>query len=418
MLARNGQVSPKKLANLKRGSLSEGAKEGFIERQLVETRQIIKHLVNILTNHYKDTEIEVLTHKANLTSQFRKELREEFEFIKNRDINDHHHAHDAYLNAVVANYIYNKRPDLKELWVYGEYPKKLERKKDDKFLKQLLEGVADEEWVDMTTGKPFAKKDDVLNEIRKTLGYRTVHVVKKTEIKSGKFGDETVYKKDPKATSIKQRLDPSRYGGTKSPISAFAVIVQTKKGEMKALSISAMEEQSYRKMTDVEKLDFLQKNNPKDGIVKIIVNMIPKFTKFKLSNESYRLVKSFKESGSAMQPKSIKLPSKDSEPKDFNKAYDVLVDFIEANKLVSDAKIIMLKNEVRKNLEHLSAEDKVGVITDLAKLSKGSNQGLKWLKKAGGFEKERLTSSANLIKKDTVLIYQSPTGLFETRKKI
>jgi len=414
MLARNGQVSPKKLANLKRGNLSEDAKEGFINRQLVETRQIIKHLVNILANHYKDTEIEILTPRANLARHFRKE----FELVKNRDINDHHHAHDAYLNAIVSNYIYNKRPDLKELWVYGKYPKGIERKKGDKFLEQLLEGVKDEGWVDMTTGETFADRDEVLNEVRKTLDYRTVHIVKKTEIKSGKFGDETVYKKDPQATPVKQGLEPSRYGGTKSPISAFAVIVQNKKGGIKAVSIPAMQEQGYRKMTDDEKLNLLQKNNPKDGIVKVIVDAVPKFAKFKLPSGAYRLVKSYQESGPALQTKTIQLPAKESEDKDFDKAYDILVDFIEANMLVSDAKVTLLRNEVRQNFKHLSADDKEGVIKDLAKLSKGSNQGLKWLKKAGGFEKERLTTSANLIKNDTVLIYQSPTGLFETRRKI
>lgn len=80
-----------------------------------------------------------MTPKASLTSQFRKGIvylnKEDFDekalqdfltnggrivdgkylevklhdgFYKVREINDYHHAHDAYLNAVVANYLYQK----------------------------------------------------------------------------------------------------------------------------------------------------------------------------------------------------------------------------------------------------------------------------------------------------------------------
>lgn len=41
----------------------------FINRQLVETRQIIKHVANIIENHYEDT--KVFTVRANLSHEFR-----------------------------------------------------------------------------------------------------------------------------------------------------------------------------------------------------------------------------------------------------------------------------------------------------------------------------------------------------------
>jgi len=194
--------------------------------------------------------------------------------------------------------------------------------------------------------------------------------------------------------------------------------VKTKKGEIKTVSVSAMQEQKYRAMTAAEKLEFLQKENPKDGVVKIVIDTVPKFIKFKLPNGAYRLVKSFKESGPAKQLKTREMPTKESAVQDFDVAYDVLVSFIDTNKLVSDAKVSLLKGEVKENFMELSTEDKLGVIADLSKLSNGRNQGLKALKKSGGFAEEQLRTSTNLIKKDTALIYQSPTGLFETRKKL
>ncbi|EHO21858.1 hypothetical protein HMPREF9466_00233 [Fusobacterium necrophorum subsp. funduliforme 1_1_36S] len=72
----------------------------FIARQLVETRQSTKIVADILKNLFPETKIVYV--KANLTSDFRKN----FKILKSRDINDYHHAHDAYLNIVTGN-VYN-----------------------------------------------------------------------------------------------------------------------------------------------------------------------------------------------------------------------------------------------------------------------------------------------------------------------
>ena len=62
-------------------------------------------------------DVKVITLKSNLVSQFRKE----FKFYKVREINDYHHAHDAYLNAVVGTALLKKYPKLTPEFVYGEY---------------------------------------------------------------------------------------------------------------------------------------------------------------------------------------------------------------------------------------------------------------------------------------------------------
>lgn len=88
-------------------------KAGFIQRQLVETRQITKHVARLLDekfNNKKDENnravrtVKIITLKSTLVSQFRKD----FELYKVREINDFHHAHDAYLNAVIASALLKK----------------------------------------------------------------------------------------------------------------------------------------------------------------------------------------------------------------------------------------------------------------------------------------------------------------------
>ena len=75
---------------------------GFIERQIVETRQSTKAVAEILKKILPDTEIVYV--KAKTVSKF----RQDFDFIKVRDMNDLHHAKDAYLNIVVGNVYFVK----------------------------------------------------------------------------------------------------------------------------------------------------------------------------------------------------------------------------------------------------------------------------------------------------------------------
>ncbi|MFI3328945.1 MAG: type II CRISPR RNA-guided endonuclease Cas9 [bacterium] len=73
--------------------------KGFIQRQLVETRQSTKIITELLTNYLSDSKGKVVYSKAGNVSRF----RQHFDITKNRDLNDLHHAHDAYLNIVVGN---------------------------------------------------------------------------------------------------------------------------------------------------------------------------------------------------------------------------------------------------------------------------------------------------------------------------
>lgn len=98
MLLEKKMLSREKYIRLIRTEqLSDAELAGFINRQLVETRQGTKVITQILQQVFPETEI--VFSKAGVVSDFRKR----YEMQKVRCLNDLHHAKDAYLNIVVGN---------------------------------------------------------------------------------------------------------------------------------------------------------------------------------------------------------------------------------------------------------------------------------------------------------------------------
>lgn len=103
MLKQNGLMTEEKYRRLTRCTpFTADEKLGFINRQLVETRQSTKVIAALLKERFPKTEIVYV--KAGLVSEF----RQEFGMLKCRSVNDLHHAKDAYLNIVVGN-VYHER---------------------------------------------------------------------------------------------------------------------------------------------------------------------------------------------------------------------------------------------------------------------------------------------------------------------
>lgn len=115
-LLEGGFISKEKYKRLVRGTEFEEAElAGFIARQLVETRQSTKAVAAILKQLLPDTEIVYV--KAKIVSQF----RQDFDLLKVRDMNDLHHAKDAYLNIVAGNVYYTKFTK-DAAWFVRKYP--------------------------------------------------------------------------------------------------------------------------------------------------------------------------------------------------------------------------------------------------------------------------------------------------------
>lgn len=98
MLHDKKMIGDKKYDRLKRNTeLTDDELAAFVQRQLTETQQSTKALAQLLQEIYP--EAEIVYSKAGNVSEF----RQEFEMLKCREVNDLHHAKDAYLNIVVGN---------------------------------------------------------------------------------------------------------------------------------------------------------------------------------------------------------------------------------------------------------------------------------------------------------------------------
>lgn len=93
-------ISQTKYYRLIKESFNELDKDRFTKRALVETRQILKNTKNLLFKKYQNSDTEIL----NINSFFVDQIRKEFDIVKLRDLNDYHHAVDAFIVALVANF--------------------------------------------------------------------------------------------------------------------------------------------------------------------------------------------------------------------------------------------------------------------------------------------------------------------------
>lgn len=102
MLCDKKLISEKKFDRLKRNTpFTEEELAAFINRQLVETRQSTKAIATILGEIMPESDIIYV--KAGLVSSFRQEYKDTHFTLKCREVNDLHHAKDAYLNIVMGN---------------------------------------------------------------------------------------------------------------------------------------------------------------------------------------------------------------------------------------------------------------------------------------------------------------------------
>lgn len=104
MLSDKGFIPKEKYERLVRTSpLSADEMKGFINRQLVETSQNVKATAAILKSFFGEG-TKIVYSKARKVSDF----RDQFDLVKCRSLNELHHAKDAYLNIVVGNVLDTK----------------------------------------------------------------------------------------------------------------------------------------------------------------------------------------------------------------------------------------------------------------------------------------------------------------------
>ncbi|HIU21966.1 MAG TPA: type II CRISPR RNA-guided endonuclease Cas9 [Candidatus Fimihabitans intestinipullorum] len=230
-------MSAKKFYRLTRKIYKDEEIQGFINRQLVETRQITKHVANIITNLY-NTNVVYL--KANLSHNY----RERYELYKFRELNNYHHAFDAYLAAILGEY---KEEYMKKDINYDMIKTLNEHLKEMKDYKRLKYGFVinslDNQFsdivnqvtgnlIDSETGEVLFDINEFNRKVEATYYRNDILVSKKTEIKSGKLYDETKNKKGLSGVPLKSNMPTELYGSYTNLYPSYAVVVKiTKKGK-------------------------------------------------------------------------------------------------------------------------------------------------------------------------------------------
>ena len=217
---------------------------GFIDRQLVETRQSTKEIKNILFDYLNpdgNNNTAIVSVHANLVSKFRNgenmkkdehgDIIKYTSFPKVRFLNDFHHAKDAYLNIVVGN-VYNTKftNNIRE-WV--------KKNRDNYSLNWMYGYNIDKAWV--------AGENGTIKQVESVMGNNDIIVTKLTYEDKGMLYKQQALpskindSKSKSTTGLKGKgrlLNIEKYGGYTEVNNSYFVIckydlIESKKGKEK-----------------------------------------------------------------------------------------------------------------------------------------------------------------------------------------
>ena len=434
MLLDGGFITKEKYERLVRKTeLTPNELAGFIERQLVETRQGTKAVAEILKEAMPDT--EVVYAKAKNISEF----RHEYEFIKVREMNDLHHAKDAYLNIVVGNSYYVKFTKSAANFIRENPGRSYTLKTKELFAHDIVRNdeVA---WKSGNHG--------TMEIVEQTMKKNNILVTRRIyEVKGGLF-DQQIMKKGKGQIPIKggdERLkNIYKYGGYNKASGAYFMLVKSldkKNNEQRTLEFLPIYMKDSVEQSEEKAQEYLVTNrklkNPEIILPKVKIDTLFKVDGFYMwlsGRTENRLI--FKcanqlilsEEDVKILKKVIKFINRKKENKDIVlNEYDGITEedagnlyetFIRKLKDSIYKKRLALQGETlenkRKEFEALSLEDKCIVLGEILHLFQ-CQSGAANLKLIGGPASAGILVMNNNISKcnQISIITQSPTGIFE-----
>lgn len=227
-----GLITPEKYIRLTRTTpLTEEECADFINRQLVETRQSTKEVCRLLKQIFPDT--EVVYSKASLVRDFRQGVAYAYTpdrqavchpFVKAREINDLHHAKDAYLNIVVGN-VYNTKFGHDARVYFGAHHI------DHFALDKLYLRDVPNAWRSGAEG--------TMAEVIQTMGTNAMLFTRESYCAHGILNEVTILPKGEAVIPVKGgssgkravMADMAKYGGYKSEVRRYYMLVQHTEGK-------------------------------------------------------------------------------------------------------------------------------------------------------------------------------------------
>ena len=436
-----------RLTKARHGGLTDRDKEGFIHRQLVETRQITKHIARMLDERWNSSidesgkkiyEVKIVTLKSSLVANFRKM----FSLPKIRDLNHYHHAHDAYLNAIVGNLLIKKYPKLAPEFIYGQHLHLSRRSNEEEkatkkvmLYSNVLNFLQDDGEQKDSKGNVIWNKEQHIGMIKKVIFNNQVTVVKKTEIQSGGFTNETVEKKGTSGKLLprKNGWDTNKYGGVKGENIAYSVLFEYEKVKGKKhikvkdiIGVSIMNQKRFEDNPNA----FLEESGY-TNVQENSILILPKYTLFELEDGKRRRLASHQELQKANEFTISKDSTlllyhaihRDDEENKEHREYleqhrsefkELFGSIIEKSEkwIVKPTAVAKLKKIMEKNYEKASIDELSAAIFSLLTFTQaGASAAFQFFGEQ--IDRQRYTTVTEIL--TGTLIYQSVTGFYETR---
>lgn len=260
--------------------------EKFVARQLVETSQTIKNVIEVLKTMFTNTQMCYV--KAEGVSEFRKR----YEYFKVREISDLHHAHDAYLNIIVGN-VYNEKFTRNPILWLKKNRDETKNGKNDYNLEKMFDNDI------FVKDRKIFDKIEVNKKIERFLYQKFPLVTKRTKEEKGAISDLQLISK--KAVDLKNMYIPikgnnnilannlEKYGAFNKVSGSYFVLVSHIVKKKRVRTLETIPVYISKKIKNKEDLILYFEEKTKLIEPKILIEKIPIKSVFKINSCYYTL---------------------------------------------------------------------------------------------------------------------------------
>ena len=293
-LKKRGFISDEKYRRLTRNTpFTDSERADFIARQLVETGQAAKIVAGLLRRRYGDDRVVYV--KAGNVSAFRQaqrllpdgrqmqegacrnmDTRQDPLFVKCRDVNDFHHAKDAYLNIVVGNVYHTKFTRDPLRFVRSGQTYSMNRVFDYDVSRR-----GETAWV--------AGEEGTILTVRRVMRKNNILVTRFAREAAGGLFNQQIVGKGKGQTPIKSsdpRMTIKDYGGYSDIKGAYFALIEHTKGKKRVRSLEAVYIM-HKQLYESEPLRYCQEilglEEPKVLIARIKVDALISFDGFRMN---------------------------------------------------------------------------------------------------------------------------------------
>lgn len=421
LLHKNNLISKTKLDSLflteQRWNSDNKLRSKFIARQLVETSTTIKVVSNYLDDKFENT--KVIEVRSKLTS----ELRKKFILPKLRNLNDYHHALDAYITTIIGKYLLDTKPKYQSCFIYGNYLK---------YDKDAAKEIRNTNVLYQLVNFEFKEAKRIKENLEKAYNYIRIPVSREILLGRNRLFFQTIFKAGNSKAKVgkKKDLDPKIYGGySQIQIDHLSLIKLLKKNkiEYRLVAIPVYEKEKLKNDIDNKELRKIieqkvkgnfeiilpvvhigQLLKSKDGLISLVSDNEYKNEQqpvLKLSEAKRRILQRFVD-------KDKKLSSEE-----YDWLFAKTLDMMENMKLYQND--YMKLKEFSKYFVDLNLEEKDKIVNQIFQALKpyGSRQDIEFKKGKKISSMGRFVARPK-IDEDTIFVMKSPSGLRQRKIRV